>query len=404
MKGVIIGAGSVGRGFIGELLSDANFEICFIDIDENIIDGINLDNSYPHITVSNDKKKLKWIRNVRAINSQNESSVIREIANANLIITSLGVNALSNIAPLLAKAILHRINTTGKAINILLCENLHNVDQYMQQLLLQYIEPDLHSVFLQKVGLLATAIGRMIPLATEEDKKIHPAVIKVEPYKFLPYDGFAAKTGMPKIQNLIWDKSVDFNYYSDRKLYIHNFGHCLTAYLANYFGYEYIWQAIQNNEIRYYVRTAMLEVAIALSLQYEKSILPILDHVDDLIFRFANRTLNDTCERVGRDPQRKLKAGDRFLGALQMCLENKVKADFVLGGVAIGLVVLANSCKLSDVNDIKLYLEQECPLIFDDKYKREKSLLFASFKFFQNKFDTNSFFHLLEQHSIKGVI
>lgn len=46
MKAVHFGAGSIGRGFIGDLLFESGYETTFIEVDEQIIKQINETNSY----------------------------------------------------------------------------------------------------------------------------------------------------------------------------------------------------------------------------------------------------------------------------------------------------------------------------------------------------------------------
>jgi mannitol-1-phosphate 5-dehydrogenase len=403
MKGIIFGAGSVGRGFIGELFFDANMEICFIDINETIINGINNKNNYPHITVYNDQQTVKWIDNCRAISSLNEEDVIAEIETADIIATSLGANVLSVIAPALAKGLINRLKAKNKGINILLCENLPNVDQYMFNLLIKEIAEEDQSLFSKKIGLLSTSIGRMIPISSVETQEIHPAAIKVEPYKFLPYDGSAIKEDFPSIPNLIWDESVDFSYYADRKLYIHNMGHCLTAYLSEYFDYEYIWQGILNPVIRYFVRSAMIESAVGLATKYNKPVDKLIAHIDNLIMRFGNKALLDTCERVGRDPERKLKADDRFLGALNMCLEQDTSANHLSLGVALGLIKLTENTnsKLEKIHD---YLKSEYPKILTEAYKTQFNILKDQLAEIILGFDYQQQIDLIDIYSAQNII
>ena len=46
MKALHFGAGNIGRGFIGEILSKNGFEIYFVDTNKAIIDDLNTRHSY----------------------------------------------------------------------------------------------------------------------------------------------------------------------------------------------------------------------------------------------------------------------------------------------------------------------------------------------------------------------
>ena len=41
MLAVHFGAGNIGRGFIGQLLYESGYEICFLDVNQTVIDDIN---------------------------------------------------------------------------------------------------------------------------------------------------------------------------------------------------------------------------------------------------------------------------------------------------------------------------------------------------------------------------
>ena len=40
-KAVIIGAGNIGRGFIGQIMYEAGYEICYIDVVETVVNALN---------------------------------------------------------------------------------------------------------------------------------------------------------------------------------------------------------------------------------------------------------------------------------------------------------------------------------------------------------------------------
>ncbi len=45
----------------------------------------------------------------------------------------------------------------------------------------------------------------------------------------------------------------------------------------------------------------------------------IVKHIQDLLLRFTNAALKDTCKRVGGDPKRKLSPADRMIGSATLC-------------------------------------------------------------------------------------
>ena len=52
MKAVHFGAGNIGRGFIGLLLRQSNFELCFADVSEFLIDELKRRNDYSFEEIS----------------------------------------------------------------------------------------------------------------------------------------------------------------------------------------------------------------------------------------------------------------------------------------------------------------------------------------------------------------
>jgi mannitol-1-phosphate 5-dehydrogenase len=335
--GVIFGAGSVGRGFIGQLFAESRLEVVFVDVVPQIIDGINRDGCYPHLTVSNAGRTETSVGPARAINSADSQRVIEAVAHTDILATAVGAGALAKIAEPLALGLARRHELGRLPVNILLCENLHAAAAYMKGQLSLHLEESVRDQVLSQVGLLETSIGRMIPVPSAELHAIHPAAVSVEPYKYLPFDVAAVKGALPEIAGLTGDPTVPFSYYTDRKLYLHNLGHCLCAYLGELNRDTYIADAINQPAIRSLVRSAMLESALALAAKYGQPIGGLIDHMDNLLARFGNHSLQDTVERVGRDPERKLAPGDRFLGAYALAVEAGTPRRYLNLALAYGL-------------------------------------------------------------------
>ena len=64
-KFIQYGAGNIGRGFIGQLFSQAGYEVSFIDVNMEIIDALNREGRYPVTVVSEQAPVYIWVENVK---------------------------------------------------------------------------------------------------------------------------------------------------------------------------------------------------------------------------------------------------------------------------------------------------------------------------------------------------
>ncbi|MBC7961184.1 MAG: hypothetical protein H7X94_15095, partial [Vallitaleaceae bacterium] len=159
--------------------------------------------------------------------------------------------------------------------------------------------------------------------------------ICVEEYGILPVDKDAFKGEIPMIKNLLPYSPFDF--YIQRKLFIHNMGHALAAYLGKLKGYTYIWEAINDPFIKLAVTSAMKDCATAMAIEHHVELKMLLEHVEDLIYRFGNRQLGDTINRVGNDTKRKLSEKDRLAGAAMLCQKQSVNTSGICLGIAAAM-------------------------------------------------------------------
>ena len=73
---------------------------------------------------------------------------------------------------------------------------------------------------------------------------------------------------------------------------------------------------------------------MALSQKYGVELEPLMLHITDLLGRFRNEALKDTCKRVGGDPARKLGAADRLIGSSLLCMEMGITPAYIAVGAA----------------------------------------------------------------------
>jgi len=335
-KSVIYGAGNIGRGFIGQLFSESGYEVVFIDINQELIDRLNKDRKYPIQVLSRKQSREFFVENVRAVNGNSEEQAAGEIASASIMATSIGANVLPKISRTIAAGLKKRWKEGNREFfNIIICENLLDANKLLYQYVEHELEPSERELLNEWVGFVEASVGRMVPVMTEQMLQGNIAKICVEEFCELPVDKDGFKGPIPDIKYMV--PFSPFMFYIQRKLYIHNMGHALAAYLGKLKGYTYIWQAIGDPNIRLIVMKAMQDSAIALAREHKVPLDKILVHIDDLIYRFSNKLLEDTINRVGRDVKRKLSEGDRLFGAARLCLKHGILPSNICLGIAAAL-------------------------------------------------------------------
>ena len=331
-KAVMYGGGNIGRGFIGATLSQSGYEVTFIDVAEPVIQALQEKHCYPVRYVSGEGYEDVLIENVTAVSGNDQEAASEAIANCDIMATAVGARILKFIVPNIVAGLRKRWARTDAPLNIIICENLNDANKILEGMLKEHLSEEEKALFDARVGLVEASIGRMVPVQTEEMKDGDPMRVCVERYGFLPVDQAAIKGEVPEIQNLVPYEPFDF--YIKRKLFIHNMGHATCAYLGGYVGRKYIYQAIDDSEILSIVENAMLESAMALSQKCGVELEPLMLHITDLLGRFRNAALKDTCKRVGGDPARKLGAADRLIGSSLLCLEMGVTPAYIAVGAA----------------------------------------------------------------------
>ena len=107
------------------------------------------------------------------------------------------------------------------------------------------------------------------------------------------------------------------------------------------------------------MKLAMEESAMALSKHYGVPLESLCLHINDLLHRFTNVALKDTCKRVGGDPARKLSAHDRLIGSSSLVLANGDIPAYIAIGAAAGLTRLIAEKNMEQSEDIALKLLHE---------------------------------------------
>ena len=335
MKSVHFGAGNIGRGFIGKLLSDAGVEVTFADVDDQVVGLLNNLHTY-NVKVVGSECSTEVVSSVNAINS-NDEALIRLISQVDLITTAVGPNVLVIIASTLAKGLALRIEEHNeKPLNIIACENMIRGTTFLKNEVYKHLDKKYHEKVDQLVGFVDSAVDRIVPPSESDD----PLEVTVESFSewIVDEQQFKGKPlvieGMEKTDNLMA--------FIERKLFTLNTGHIMTAYLGALVGHKTVKDAIDDDVICAQVKQAMQESGEVLIKRYGFDRHAHAAYIEKIIGRFANPYLHDEIDRVGRQPIRKLGENDRLVKPLLGTIEYATSNDTLLKGIAAAFKYINN--------------------------------------------------------------
>ena len=310
MKNAVhFGAGNIGRGFIGLLLSKSSYHVTFIDIIDELVDDINAQKKY-HVQFAGKPEKI-LVENVSAIDSDRNDvavdAVVDAIVDADIITTAIGPNALKFIAENIAQGLKKRLAKNKKPLNIIACENMFGSSTALKDFVYAKLSDDVKAELEKFVGFPDAAVDRIVPNQVGGEKLL----VTVE--EFAEWDINAAQVvgDLSDIQGL--NIVENLNAYIDRKIFTINTGHAAIAYLAYLKGIKDISSAMKDAEILETARDVWAETSALLIDKYKFAPAEHRHYVQTTENRFANPYLSDEVARVARSPKRKLSANDRII-------------------------------------------------------------------------------------------
>ncbi|HEY7867252.1 MAG TPA: mannitol-1-phosphate 5-dehydrogenase [Psychromonas sp.] len=329
MKAIHFGAGNIGRGFIGKVLSDAGIQVTFADVNETVVNALIARNEYD-VKVVGEDCVVEKVTNVTAVNSTSPE-IVKLIAEADLVTTAVGPTVLNIIAKTIADAIELRLNSGNNSpLNIIACENMIRGTSQLKEEVFKYLPESLHAQSEQSIGFVDSAVDRIVPPA--EAGETDPLAVTVESFSEWIVDKTQFKGEIPTIKGM--ECTDNLMAFVERKLFTLNTGHLITAYLGVLAGHKTIKESIEDDAIRSDVTAAMQESGEVLIRRYGFEREAHAAYIQKILGRFANPYLRDEVDRVGRQPIRKLSANDRLIKPLNGTLEYGLPNAHLIKGIA----------------------------------------------------------------------
>lgn len=326
-KAVMIGAGQIGRGFIGMLLEGAGYHVVFADINKSVIDDINTRREYTVHLVDTECVDTT-VRNISAVDSRSEE-LVREYAQCSLICTSVGLTAFPYIAPKLAEGIRVRMQAGNTDyLNIIACENGLKNTERLRELIFELLTEEEKNFADTCIGFPDCAVDRIIPPV----EGIPAAEVVVEKYHEWDVERGGFKGEVPVIEGM--HVVEDLSAFIERKLFTLNGPNAVTGALGWLKGYETVKEALEDEEIYAIVYGMMRECGEMLQKRHGFTAGEMREYRDSLMKRFLNPYIVDKLTRVAREPIRKLAPNDRVIAPMNYAHSFGIDTPCYYTGVA----------------------------------------------------------------------
>ena len=292
------GAGNIGRGFIAPVLQENNFQVIFIDIDENLINKINQEKKY-HIRYINSKKETNTIENIKGINLSDTKNLSTLIKKSELITTSVGPNYVKDVVNTVSD------NNPGNDLNFIAFENKYRCSTTTKT---ECEADDKNLHFIDAV------VDKIIPIQYSKFLDVN-----VEEYGSIVLD---------ENHNAPLDESDvvtygNYEYEFKKKLWMLNGFHLCLAYFGLSKNLKYIHELFTNSDTQEFTKTISTNFFESIFLLGFEDKDKIENYKKSIIDRFSNDEINDELIRVARNPFFKFSQNERFQGPLDLLLKNK---------------------------------------------------------------------------------
>ncbi|WP_020615197.1 mannitol-1-phosphate 5-dehydrogenase [Paenibacillus daejeonensis] len=333
MKAVHFGAGNIGRGFIGLILGAANYEVCFVDVNRELVEHLQARGSYK-VALASDEGETVVVGGVSAIDGADLEAVSAAVSEADLVTTAVGPAILRHIAPGIARGISRRMAAGTEKLQVIACENAIGASEQLKSHVYPLLSEEEQTKADDQIAFPNAAVDRIVPIQSHAD----PLFVRVEPF----YEWVVERSplGVSEIPGVHYVDEL--TPYIERKLFTVNTGHCTAAYHGYRLGAKTIQEALELPEVLAEVEGTLAETGELLCKKHGFDRSAHQDYIHTIIGRFRNPHLSDDVARVGRSPLRKLSPEDRLVRPARQADELELPTGHLTTAMGAAMVFKAD--------------------------------------------------------------
>lgn len=328
MKSIlIVGAGRLGKGFIGETFDNAGWKISFLDKDEQVVENFKKNNAY-HVTVHREERiDQHEVKGFDVFSCAPDYPCMEAVLQADVIALVIYPEdfeeAANYLGPCLAK---RALLNPAKDLDILCLTNKNYLMEGIEKNFLSSLGTgQAKAWFKEHVALRDTIIRRGTDAESNAALQVRSTAVLsllIQSPLFVALD------------EVEWmEECGNLELLKDIKVFIVNGPHVTAAFAGYLKGYRTINEVRADPDCAALIKAVRREAYEGILREY-----PITKaELDKLsVFPPAKGEMEDHIYRVAYDPIRKLGRADRLTGMAMICLKNDIDPAAIIQSIANG--------------------------------------------------------------------
>lgn len=323
----IVGAGRLGKGFIGETFDKAGWKIAFLDKDEEVVNQLKKQNAYSVTVHRQDRIEERTITNYEAYGYGAHYPCMDAVLRADVIALVIYPEDFEEAIAYLSPCLVKRAKENAQQNLDILC--LTNKNYLMEGIAEQFLDglktEENRNWFKAHVSLRDTIIRRGTD--ADSNRALHVRTTAV----------LSLLIQSPLLVNLDaveWMQECEhLELLKDLKVFMVNGPHVTAAFAGYLKGYKTLNEAKKDPVCAALTKAVREEIVEGILRGY-----PITKaELDKLsVFPSAKGEMEDYISRIAHDPIRKLSRKDRLTGIACVCLENGIMPEALAQAIANG--------------------------------------------------------------------
>ncbi|MGH3317605.1 MAG: hypothetical protein ACRDO0_15815 [Nocardioidaceae bacterium] len=322
---LIVGGGNVGVGVMLRSLRSAGFDVAIVT--HRVNQARRLRACGPQVQLTGDAHGRLQLPPCPAVAATEPRCVTELVRVASLVVVTVRPRDLPEVAALLVSGLARR----RRPVNVLVCDNRLQAGSRLAREVARAADDGAAA----RHGFVGLLLDQIATSGVGEEGLLH---VEANGRMFLNANELRAEPPVLPGAVLVEDLQA----YVLRKLYLFSAGHVAGALLGRLRGHTLLSDALADPLVADMVQRALGEARAGLEHRYGARFAGGDDAVRTCLARYADPDLQDTVERVARDPDRKLCADDRICGPARLALAAGVDTP------ALAVVAAAGLCAHED--------------------------------------------------------